>query len=300
MFKGVYTPSITIIDENGRFDFQNMEKHIDNLVNNGINGILFFGSIGEFFAFNLEEKKQFIDFVVKKVDKRVPALIGVGGTNMNEIIELANYSKNAGADGLVIISPYYFGPTEATAERFFATIVESVDMPVMLYNFPDRSGNNLSPELVYNLATKYKNIVSIKDTVDNMSHTRKVIQKVKEARPEFTVLSGFDEYYVPNRIAGGDGCLTGLTNVEPKLFSNLHEAYENKDFKTVETCAHQISTLMKIYDTTELFISGIKAAVKVNGLDISTNIKEPAVQLTNEQYKNIKDIINEAQEEVLI
>lgn len=296
MFKGIYTPSITILDENGKFDFPNMEAHINNLIDNGINGILFFGSIGEFFNFSLEEKKQLVDFVVEKVNKRIHVLIGVGGTNMDEVLNLATYCEKAEVDGLVIISPYYFGPTEATAEKFFGTIAETVNLPIMLYNFPERSGNDLSPDLVYKLALQHKNIVSIKDTVDNISHTRKIIQKVKAARPEFTVLSGFDEYYVVNRISGGDGVLSGLTNVAPKLFTTLHEAYENKDFVTVEKCAHQVSILMKLYDTTDLFVTGIKAAVKAKGLDISAYTKEPSIQLTEVQFESIKKIIGEVNE----
>lgn len=299
MFKGIYTPIITILDEHGKFDFQNMEAHIYHLINNGINGILFFGSIGEFFHFNLEEKKEFINFVIEKVDKRVPALIGVGGTNMQEVLDLATYAEEKNADGIVVISPYYFGPSEQTAERFYDTIAETVKLPIMLYNFPERSGNELTPELVYRLALKHNHIVSIKDTVDNISHTRKVIQKVKAVRPDFTVLSGFDEYYLPNRIAGGDGILSGLTNVEPKLFSTLHEAYEKKDFATVERIGYQVSILMKIYNTTDLFISAIKAAVKAKGLEISTYVKEPAMQLTSEEYEQIKEIIREAEENVL-
>lgn len=294
MFKGIYTPIITILNEEGKFDFPKMENHINNLINNGINGILFFGSIGEFFAFTTEEKKQMIDFAVEKVNKRVPVLIGVGGTIMDETIDLAKYCKSTGVDGIIIISPYYFGPTVKAAELFFSTIASAVDIPIMLYNFPARTGNDLTPDLVYKLAIKHKNIVAIKDTVDNISHTRKIIQKVKAARPEFTVLSGFDEYYLVNRVSGGDGVLCGLTNVEPKLFSTLHQAYENKDFITVEKCAKRVSILMKLYDTTDLFITGIKAAVKAKGLDISTYTKEPAVQLTDDQYVNIENIIEEA------
>ncbi|WP_051348379.1 dihydrodipicolinate synthase family protein [Peribacillus kribbensis] len=294
MFKGIFTPSITILKEDGKFDFPKMEAHINHLIDNGINGILFFGSIGEFYAFTIEEKKRLVDFAVEKVNKRVPVLVGVGGTNQEEVISFGNYCRDANADGLVVISPYYFGPTEETAEIFFGKIAESVDMPIMLYNFPARTGTDLSPELVYKLAIKYKNIVSIKDTVDNISHTRKILQKVKSERPDFTVLSGFDEYYIVNRISGGDGILSGLTNVEPKLFSTLHEAYENKDFDMVEKCGKQVSTLMKLYDTTDLFVTGIKASVKAKGLDISPYTKDPAVQLTEEQYQDIKNIIEEA------
>lgn len=294
MFKGIYTPIITILNENGTYDFPQMENHINNLINNGINGILFFGSIGEFYAYSIEEKKKMIDFAVTTVNKRVPVLIGIGGTIMEDVIDLAKYCKDAGADGLTILSPYYFGPTEKAAELYFGEIAEAVDIPIMLYNFPARTGNDLTPDLVYKLAMKHKNIVAIKDTVDNISHTRKIIQKVKSARPDFSVLSGFDEYYLVNRVSGGDGVLCGLTNVEPKLFATLHEAYENKDFVTMEKCAKQVSKLMKLYDTTDLFVTGIKASVKAKGLEISAFTKAPAVQLTDDQYQNIKDIIEEA------
>ncbi|MHC1719555.1 MAG: dihydrodipicolinate synthase family protein [Clostridiaceae bacterium] len=295
MFKGIYTPCITILNEDGKFDFPMMEKHINNLIDNGINGILVFGSIGEFYAFTKEEKKKMIDFAVKTVNKRITVLIGIGGTIEEDVIELAKYCKSAGADGVTIISPYYFGPTEKGAEQYFGRIAEAVNIPIMLYNFPAKTGSDLTPDLVYRLAMKHNNIVSIKDTVDNISHTRKVIQKVKAARPDFTVLSGFDEYYLVNRVSGGDGVLCGLTNVEPKLFATLHKAYENKDFYTVDKCAKKVSILMKLYDTTEdLFVTGIKASVKAKGLDISVMTKAPAVQLNDVQYQNIKNIIEEA------
>lgn len=294
MFKGIYTPIITILKENGTFDFPQMEKHINNLINNGINGILFFGSIGEFYAFSKDEKKSMINFAVAAVNGRVPVLIGVGGTVKEEVIDLAKYCKNAGVDAVTIISPYYFGPTDKAAELYFSEIAEAIELPIMLYNFPARTGSDLTPELVYKLALKYKNIVAIKDTVDNISHTRKIIQKVKSVRPDFTVLSGFDEYYLVNRASGGDGVLCGLTNVEPKLFATLHEAYENKDFLTTEKCAKKVALLMKLYDTTDLFVTGIKASVKAKGLEISAYTKAPAVQLTNEQYQNILNIIEEA------
>ncbi|MGX9134877.1 dihydrodipicolinate synthase family protein [Rummeliibacillus sp. JY-2-4R] len=271
-----------------------MEIHINNLIHNGINGILFFGSIGEFFAFTMEEKKQLVDFAVEIVNNKVPVLIGIGGTNSDDVLELAKHCKNAEVDGLVVISPYYFGPTDHAAELFFGKIATSVDLPIILYNFPEKTGNDLTPELIYKLAMKHKNIVGIKDTVDNISHTRKIIQRIKSARPDFSVLSGFDEYYVVNRISGGDGVLCGITNVEPKLFVTMHEAYENKDFEIVERCAKQIFVLMKLYDTTDLFITGIKGAVKAKGLDISTFTKNPAIKLTDEQYQNIKEIIIEA------
>lgn len=119
------------------------------------------------------------------------------------------------------------------------------------------------------LAAAHPNIVGIKDTVDTISHTRKVIRAIKAVNPRFAVFSGFDEYYLVNRVSGGDGVICGMTNVDPETFVELHRAYEAGDYATA-----------------------IKGAVKAKGLDISTLIREPAVQLTAQQYEAVKAILN--------
>lgn len=293
MFTGILTPSITILGDDGNFDLVAMGQHIENLIAGGVNGILFFGSIGEFFAFSPSEKKRLIDFVVPKVAKRVPVLVGIGSNMMEEVIDLAAYSKNAGVDGVVVISPFYFGPSDAAAKRFYGTIAKAVDIPMMLYNFPARTGNDLGPILVTELAMTYPNIVSIKDTVDNISHTRKIIAEVKSKRPDFSVLSGYDEYYLVNRLSGGDGVLCGLTNVEPSLFYELHKAYEAGNFATMQLCGRKLASLMRLYETTDHFISGIKAAVQAKSLRMSIGIKEPAIQANGDQIDLIRKILEE-------
>ena len=149
----------------------------------------------------------------------------------------------------------------------------------------------MTPELVAELAAAHPNIVGIKDTVDTISHTRKVIRAVKAVNPRFAVFSGFDEYYLVNRVSGGDGVICGMTNVEPETFVTLHRAYEAGDYGTAIEAAERISHLMALYDQTDLFISAIKGAVKAKGLNISTLIREPAVQLTAQQYEAIKAIL---------
>lgn len=293
MFKGIYNPCITPLQENGSIDFEGLAQHISHLIEAKIDGILFFGSIGEFYSFNMQEKKDLIDFVVPFVKKRTKILIGIGSNNINEVIELGLYAKEKRVNGVVIISPYYFGPSEEAAKEYFGEIAKNVDLPIMLYNFPARTGNDLSPNLVLSLAKTYKNIVAIKDTVDNISHTRKIIEKVKAYRKDFCVLSGFDEYYLSNRIAGGDGVLCGLTNVVPEIFIKMHNAYEEQNFQNMQKFANQISKLMALYDTTDLFVSGIKIATKQMGLNIHTLIRKPFVKSTKEQEELIDKILKE-------
>jgi len=294
MFKGILTPVITILDEQGKLDFEGNKIVINRLIDNGINGLLFFGSIGEFFTLTMDEKKDFIQFVVKTVDKRVPVLIGTGGTIQEEVIELTQFAEHEGADGVVVILPYYFKLDSETIYRYYANIAHSTSLPIMLYNFPDRTGVDLTPDLVLSLAKEFSHIVAIKDTVDNISHTRKMIQVVKEQRPDFTILSGFDEYLIPNLMAGGDGVLCGLTNIAPELFTGLLKAYQAKDFDKVVAANKKISILMNIYDVTDPFVAGIKGAVALKGVPISTVVKEPATVISEQQLHVIRDILVKA------
>ena len=293
MFKGIFCPSITITDDEGKIDFDLWGKHLDHLADAGVNGVLLFGSIGEFYSVSLADKEAALEFAVKRVGERMKVFAGVGDTTYANVIEFTKFAEKAGADAVLAVSPYYFGPSPLTAEHYFGGIAEATKLPVILYNFPARTGTDLTPELVASLAAKHPNICGIKDTVDTISHTRKVIRAARAVNPEFTVFSGFDEYYLVNRVSGGNGVLCGLTNVEPELFAKMHAAYQAGDYATAVSCAERISKLMAVYDVCDLFVSAIKAAVKVKGLPISTKIFEPAVQATEANEAAIAELLAE-------
>lgn len=292
VFSGIICPSITITKDDGSIDYENWGRHLDHLIEAGVDGVLIFGSIGEFYAFPLDVKKEVVDFVVRHVAGRIKVFAGVGDTNIDKVLDFSRAAEKSGVDALVVVSPYYFGPTAGGAKAYFDAVAGAVDIPVILYNFPPRTGSDLTPELVASLAAEHPNIVGIKDTVDTISHTRKVIRAVKAVNPRFAVFSGFDEYYLVNRVSGGDGVICGMTNVEPETFANLHAAYEAGDYATAIRSAQRISHLMALYDQSDLFVSAIKGAVKAKGLPISTLIREPAVQLTDAQYAAIQEILN--------
>ena len=292
MFKGIFCPSITITDDEGKIDYDLWGKHLDHLADAGVNGVLLFGSIGEFYSVSLADKEAALEFAVKRVGERMKVFAGVGDTTYANVIEFTKFAEKAGADAVLAVSPYYFGPSPLTAENYFGGIAEATKLPVILYNFPARTGTDLTPELVASLAAKHPNICGIKDTVDTISHTRKVIRAVRKVNPEFSVLSGFDEYYLVNRASGGNGVLCGLTNVEPELFVRLHGAYQAGDFATAIECAKRISSLMAVYDACDLFISAIKVAVKIKGLPISTTIFDPAIQASDDQKATIEQLLS--------
>ena len=291
LFEGIYCPSITVTDEHGQMDFDLWGRHLDHLVEAGVDGVLVFGSIGEFYSFTLFEKMKAIQFAGAHLAGRCQLLVGVGSTSMDETITLCEAAERAGAAAVVAVCPYYFGPSDDAAIAYYQAIAASCSLPIILYNFPARTGNDLSPELVSRIVATVPQVKGIKDTVDTISHTRKVIAAVRPMNPGFSVLSGFDEYYLPNRIAGGNGVLCGLTNVEPETLVAMHRAYQAGDMDKAVACAARVSKLMELYDQADLFISAVKGGVKAKGLPICTRIAEPAVQLTDEQYAAVEALL---------
>ncbi|MDY4535225.1 MAG: dihydrodipicolinate synthase family protein [Tractidigestivibacter sp.] len=291
MFEGVFCPVITITDDSGVIDYELWGRHLDHLAEAGIDGVLLFGSLGEFYSISLADKKAALEFAVGRIAGRIKVFAGVGDTTYANVLDFTSFAEQSDADAVLAVSPYYFGPSDAAAREYFGGIARTTSLPVILYNFPARTGNDISPELAADLAAKYPNICGVKDTVDTISHTRKVIAAARAVNPEFTVLSGFDEYYLANRVAGGNGVLCGLINVEPELFVKMHRAYEAGDFARAIACAERISKLMAIYDTCDLFISAIKVAVRERGLPISTRVFDPAVKPSAEQVERVRALL---------
>lgn len=295
MLKGIYTPIITTFNEDGSLDLESNGKLIDYLIENGVNGILFLGSIGEFFTLTHEEKKEYIQFAIKRVNKRAVAMAGTGGTAVDEVIDLTRFAEKEGADAAVVISPYYFKLDEKSLYRYYADVASSVKMPIFLYNFPDRTAVDLSPQLVLRLAKDFTNIVGIKESVDNISHTRKTINLVKPQRPDFSVLSGYDEYFIPNLMAGGDGILSGLTNIAPKYFVEMYKAFLEKDFDAMSALQKKINILMELYDVSQPFVGAIKEATTQMVEGIKSECRKPSGALTIEQKNKVAKILLKAE-----
>ena len=126
----------------------------------------------------------------------------------------------------MVISPYYFNLSDRAVEKFYDSLADRVHGPVLLYNFPARTGYDLKPEVILGLARRHKNIVGIKDTVGTMGHTREIIQTVKSEFPEFLVYSGFDEFFAHNVLSGGDGCIAGFPTLRRRWLRDLQRRQE--------------------------------------------------------------------------
>lgn len=288
------TPAVTALDENGHIDIEANKRIYEHLIQGGIDGILIFGSIGEFFALPMEEKRNMVREAVAYIAHRVTVYIGTCSMEFEECVEFSNFALEAGADGVMVISPYYFNLPDSAVENFYDSLADRVNGPVLLYNFPDRTGYNLKPQVVLNLVRRHKNIVGIKDTVGTMGHTRALIQTVKKEFPEFLIYSGFDEFFAHNVLSGGDGCIAGLSNFAPAVASGFAKAARENDLEALQVYQQKIDGLMAIYDVAEQFIPIIKKAMVLCGVDMNPGCTAPLLAADASETERIEEILRNA------
>lgn len=286
-----YTPTLTFFNEDGSFDKEGNKAYIEYLLQGGIKGFVVLGSTSEFYAMNKEEKIEIIDFYVEVVNKRAKLIVGTGGMSLDETIELSNYVKKAGGDAVIVIGPYFNPYGNETIEYFFSKVAEDIDIDMYLYNFPARTGYNIDPELTLKLATKYPNIVGYKDSSRGIDNTKDIIKLVKKEIPSFEIYSGWDDNFLTNVIAGGNGCMGAISNLFPDKCSKWVEAFKSKDFDAVVETQRFIDDAMDIYYVTNPFMITFKNVLKMSGFNVNTLSKEPQVPIDESNDEEIRRII---------
>lgn len=284
------TPAVTPI-KNGKIDFDSCERLYNHLIAGGVDGILILGSIGEFFALTMEEKKKLIAFAHEVVADRVELIVGTTSMIYSEIVELSNYCYSIGVKSTMIIPPYYFHFNADEIYNYYSCLASDLNGDFYLYNFPDRTGYEIPVSVIKKLANDHKNIIGIKDTISGVDHTREIIKAVKVDRPDFKVYSGFDDNFLHNVMCGGDGCIAGLSNLYPELTSAWVKAVNDSDLKCAAEIQKKIDKLMDIYSVGKPFVPFIKEALYINGIISSNEATKPMPKVTSEQTEALKKIM---------
>lgn len=285
------TPAVTPLTDDGQLDTDALEALYEHLIRGRVSGILILGSIGEFFALQLETKQQLIREAARIIRHRVPLMVGISGMNLPEILALSDAAAEAGADAVISVPPYYFHLQQQEIEAFYSSLAEHVSLPLYLYNFPDRTGYSIVPETVLRLARRYPNIVGIKDTIAGMDHTREIIKLLKPEFPHFEVFSGFDDNFAHNALCGGDGCIAGLSNLAPELCSAWRDAVNRACWSESAACQQRIDHLMDIYAVGSPFVPFIKEAMALCGLPMRARATFPLPSPSAEQTARLRAIL---------
>jgi len=240
MFKGAIVAVVTPF-RNGKVDEEALRELIEFQISNGTDGIVPCGTTGESATLTHEEHDRVIEITIDAVKKRVPVIAGTGSNSTDEALRLTRHAYEAGADGALIVCPYYNRPTQEGLYQHFKMIAENVPISILPYNIPSRTGVNLLPEMVAKLA-KIKNIVGIKEASGSIKQMSDIIGLCGD---NFAVLSGDDIFTLPLLSMGGAGIISVISNVAPADMAGLVDAFAADDLPKARVLHHKMSPLIE-------------------------------------------------------
>lgn len=268
IFTGAAVAIATPFNEEG-VNFEELKKLIDFNIENGTDAIVIAGTTGESATMSDEEHRATIKFAVDYVNKRIPVIAGTGSNDTLYAVELSKYAEEVGADGLLIVTPYYNKTTQSGLVKHYNYIADRVNIPIILYNVPSRTGVNIAPKTCVELA-KHKNIVAIKEASGNLSQVAEIKALCGD---ELTIYSGNDDQIVPILSLGGKGVISVLSNVAPREAHNICQLFF--DGKAEESAKLQLEYLKLI---NALFIEvnpiPVKTALGLMGYNVG-NLRMP-------------------------
>jgi 4-hydroxy-tetrahydrodipicolinate synthase len=241
-FKGAFTALVTPFS-NGQIDEEAYRQLIEWQVQSGINGVVPCGTTGESATMSHDEHKRVISICVDQVKGRVPVLAGAGSNNTAEAVELTRFAKEAGADGALLITPYYNKPTQEGLYQHFKRIADEVSMPFILYNVPGRTGVNLLPATVARLNKDIADVVGIKEATGDLNQVSQVLEF---CGPDFQVLSGDDFTVLPLLSVGGCGVISVVSNILPDKMSGMCNAWFQGDLATARKLHFELAPFSRM------------------------------------------------------
>ncbi len=278
LFIGCGTALVTPFTKEN-IDFDTFKKLIDFQLQQGVDALIVLGTTGESSTMSLEEKKQVAKFVIDNVHKQVPVIVGAGGNNTKSVIEFSKYAENVGADGLLLVTPYYNKTTQNGLIMHYTEIAKNTSLPIILYNVPSRTGLNIEPKTCLELS-KIPNIIAIKEASGNISQIAKISSLCGD---NLHIYSGNDDQTLPILSLGGIGVISVLSNIAPKFVHNMVFDYLSGNYTLAkDSQIKAISLIDSLFCETNPI--PIKSALSMIGYD-SMRVRLPLVPMSIEKQQ---------------
>lgn len=288
IFKGAGVAIITPFHEDGSVNYEKLGELIEFQIANKTDAIIICGTTGEASTLTHEEHLECIKYTIDKVAKRVPVVAGTGSNCTETAIYLSQEAEKYGADALLVVTPYYNKATQKGLIAHYTAVANSVNVPIIMYNVPSRTGCNIQPETAVALAKNVKNIVGIKEASGNISQVAKLMQLADGC---IDLYSGNDDQIVPILSLGGLGVISVLSNVAPKETHDIVELYMNG--KVQESAKLQLKALPLI---NQLFCEvnpiPVKAAVNLMGMEVGP-LRMPMTEMEEAHKEELKKAMEE-------
>ena len=288
MIKGSIVAIVTPMHADGSLDYPGLNKLIDWHIAEGTDGIVIVGTTGESATVNVEEHCALVKATVDHAAGRIPVIAGAGGNSTAEAIELTRYAKDAGADAVLQVVPYYNRPTQEGMYQHFKAIAEAVDIPVILYNVPGRTVADMSNDTILRLA-QIPNIIGVKDATGNIGRGYDLLRLAPKS---FAVYSGDDPTAMALMLAGGKGNISVTANVAPRAMAEMCKAAMTGDIPTAIAINNKVFPLHQ-----KLFVEPnpvpVKWALAEMGM-MPAGIRLPLVPLAAEYHETVRGALREA------
>jgi 4-hydroxy-tetrahydrodipicolinate synthase len=281
MFEGVLPAIITPFDESGALDEKGFRANIELLCESGISGIVPCGTTGESATLTFEEHKKVVEIAVDC--SKVPVLAGTGSNSTAEAIELTKHAADIGADGALLIAPYYNRPNDRGLYEHFSRIAESCEIPLIVYNIPKRTGVEIKPELLARLCM-INNIVGVKEASGSISTVSRIIELTRQH--DFSVLSGDDDMTLPMLSLGAAGVISVVANVAPRKTVEMVSAFREGNLEKARRIHYELMPLVR-----SMFLETnpipIKTAYRMLGLAAGP-LRLPLAPMSEENERKLK------------
>jgi len=284
-FRGVFPAMCTPFHQDGSIDFETLREDAQRLEAAGVDGLVPVGSTGESATLSHDEHIEVVEAVIDAVDD-VPVIAGSGSNNTEEALELSRRSAEAGADALLLISPYYNKPEQQGFIDHYTTLADAIDLPQIVYNVPSRTGQNIEPDTAVELA-EHPNIRAYKAASGDMGQISEIIERTRDE--DFAVLSGDDGMTVPMLSVGGTGCISVAANIEPERTCAMVGAGLSGDFERARQIHHELGPLFRA-----LFLETnpipVKEAMRIRGYG-PAHLRSPLTRLSDEHLDHLRDVL---------
>jgi 4-hydroxy-tetrahydrodipicolinate synthase len=277
--EGIWTPIPTPLTKQGKIDQEATRKLVDFHIDSGIDGILPLGTSGEFALLTREERKLLVKTVADQVDGRVPVVAGVSDPSIENVIQLSDDAKKAGADAVIATPPYYFTTTDQGHYDHFKTISQSIDLPLMIYNIPEWTHSFVTPETVRRLADE-KLVVGMKYTEYNFLN---LLSFLKTSGSKIAIFAGSDAMAYSDLEFGGSGGILGSANVAPEIASKIFDYYKKGDLKTARESQEKLLPAINALSVGK-YPAALKEAMRLIGHPVGP-LKEPLQELSVAEKK---------------
>lgn len=285
--KGIIPVVITPFDESGAVDEQALRAHIRHLLAEGVHGVIPTGSTGEFAALTEDEHKRVIDLTVSEVAGRVPVIAGTASVSTAQTIKMSQYAKDAGADAVMVVAPYYCHPDSEEIYGHFKALTEAVDITIVLYNNPGTSGVDMEPELVARIA-EFPNVGYIKESTGDMTRLMEISRLCGD---NLKVLCGCDTLSMEMFLLGAVGWVTPPANLIPSLCVELYNrAAVDRDVEAAKSLYMKLLPLFSLFEGTGKYIQLTKAGLNALGHPVGKP-RLPLLPCSESQVLELKRIL---------